>query len=132
MKRMRPEPIGASPAAVHWSLLVLGGAAIGAMMVWRRVAGSSSVSRVDPVRELVAMTHAFLDGHVPPAAFDRGFRDAFSRMPPLDAPTFRALEDLSFACADYVEDPADRVESTDLDEAGLRAAARDALARLGE
>lgn len=87
---------------------------------------------MDPaVDDIVGLTRAFLAGQVGAPDFDRDYRDRFSRMPILDETTFETLQDLAFACADYVEDPALRDEPGDLDESALAEAARAALTRLG-
>ncbi|MFC7492700.1 MULTISPECIES: colicin immunity domain-containing protein [unclassified Nocardioides] len=80
---------------------------------------------------LIDLTRSFLADELDASSYDEQFRKLFSRLPRVDEETFFALENLAVACDDYVEDPALRDGPHDLDEAGLRDAARRALARLG-
>lgn len=80
---------------------------------------------------LIKLTRQFLAGDLEAKTFDEGLRDLFSQLPPgVDDETFFALENLVVACSDYVAEPEFRLERTDLDEEGLRAAANVALTRL--
>ncbi len=85
----------------------------------------------ETARPLIVLTQSFLAGEMDASTFDEGFREIFSRMPHLEEETFFALENLAVACSDYIEEPEFRLEETDLDEEGLRAAATHALTRLG-
>lgn len=81
---------------------------------------------------LVDLTRQFLRGELTADAFDRSYRKLFSATPmAVDGDTFATLEELAFACSDYVDDPELRDEPDDLDEEGLRTAAQAALSALG-
>lgn len=82
--------------------------------------------------EIIDLTRRFLDGDISGPEFDDAYRDQFSRMPVLGEDMFLALENLAYACSQYVEDPALRDEPEDVDEEGLAEAAREALRALGQ
>lgn len=83
-------------------------------------------------RALLDLTRAFLRNEISPVAFERQYLQAFADLPPQDEETFQALDNLWGAVESYVDDPELRDGPEDLDEDGLRAAARQALTRLGE
>jgi len=76
---------------------------------------------------LVGTIEEFLGGVLSAPAFDDLYRSRFSELPlGLDAATFEIVENLAFACEDYVEDPELR-DPGDLDDDELRQAARTTL-----
>lgn len=76
---------------------------------------------------LVGTIEEFLGGVLSAPAFDDLYRSRFSELPlGLDASTFEIVENLAFACEDYVEDP-DLRDPGDLDDDELREAARTAI-----
>lgn len=80
---------------------------------------------------LIDLTRSFLAGEIDAPSFDTQYRELFATMPVLGDETFLPLDYLFVACDRHVEDPDLFEPPDDLDEDGLRAAARDALTRLG-
>ena len=83
------------------------------------------------LRGYVTLLDDFIAGRIGAKAFDLGFFDLqrCDRVVRGD-PWYPILQDLFYACEDYVIEPELRTEPSDLDEAQLLDAARTARARL--